>query len=114
MRITAKDPCDILLDPDAKDYDPASWTEFFETRWMTLDEIEELYGKKQAERLTLLLRTATLMGVIRLSMKKHVLVMSIHTKNISQAMTSTGKFGPYGLSKDNIKRCRAAIIMLTH
>ncbi len=52
VRITAKDPCDILLDPDAKDYDPASWTEFFETRWMTLDEIEELYGKKQAERLT--------------------------------------------------------------
>ena len=52
VRITSKDPVDILLDPDAKDYDPATWTEFFETRWMTLNEIEELYGKKSAEKLT--------------------------------------------------------------
>ena len=51
IRITAKDPLDILIDPDAKDSDPKSWSEVFETRWMTLDEIEELYGKKKAERL---------------------------------------------------------------
>jgi len=51
IRITAKDPLDILIDPDAKDADPKTWNEVFETRWMTLDEIEELYGKKCAERL---------------------------------------------------------------
>ena len=51
IRITAKDPLDIILDPDAKDYDPKTWNEVFETKWMTLDEIEELYGKKQADKL---------------------------------------------------------------
>ena len=51
IRITAKDPLDILIDPDAKDSDPKSWNEVFETKWMTLDEIEELYGKKKAEEL---------------------------------------------------------------
>lgn len=51
IRITAKDPLDILIDPDAKDSDPKTWSEVFETKWMTLDEIEEIYGKKKAERL---------------------------------------------------------------
>ena len=51
IRITAKDPLDILIDPDAKDSDPKHWNEVFETKWMTLDEIEELYGKKKAEAL---------------------------------------------------------------
>ena len=51
IRISAKDPLDILIDPDAKDSDPKSWNEVFETKWMTLDEIEELYGKSKAERL---------------------------------------------------------------
>ena len=51
VRITAKDPLDILIDPDAKDSDPETWNEVFKTKWMTLDEIEELYGKKKAEEL---------------------------------------------------------------
>lgn len=51
VRITAKDPLDILIDPDAKESDPKTWNEVFETKWMTLDEIEELYGKKKAEEL---------------------------------------------------------------
>jgi len=51
VRVVAKDPLDILLDPDAKEADPKTWNEVFETRWMTLDEIEELYGKKKADRL---------------------------------------------------------------
>lgn len=51
IRITAKDPLDILIDPDAKEYDPKTWNEIFETKWMTLDEIEEVYGKKKAEEL---------------------------------------------------------------
>ena len=51
VRITSKDPLDILIDPDAKDADPKTWNEVFESKWMTLDEIEELYGKDKAERL---------------------------------------------------------------
>lgn len=51
VRITAKDPLDIIIDPDAKEYDPKTWNEIFESKWMTLDEIEELYGKKKAEQL---------------------------------------------------------------
>ena len=51
IRITSKDPLDVLPDPDAKDYDPKTWNEVFETRWMTLDEIEELYGKSKANDL---------------------------------------------------------------
>ena len=51
IRITAKDPLDILIDPDAKDADPKVWNEVIETKWMTLDEIEELYGKKKADAL---------------------------------------------------------------
>lgn len=51
IRITARDPLDILIDPDAKEYDPKTWNEVFETKWMTLDEIEELYGEKKAEDL---------------------------------------------------------------
>ena len=39
IRITSKDPLDILIYPDAKDADPKTWNEVFETRWMTLDEI---------------------------------------------------------------------------
>jgi hypothetical protein len=51
VRITAKDPLDILIDPDAKEADPKTWNEVFETKWMTLDEIEEAYGAKKAEQL---------------------------------------------------------------
>lgn len=51
IRITAKDPLDVLIDPDAKEYDPKTWNEIFETKWMTLDEIEEMYGAKKAEEL---------------------------------------------------------------
>ena len=51
VRITAKDPLDILIDPDAKDSDPKTWNEIYETRWMSLDEIQELYGKNKAESL---------------------------------------------------------------
>lgn len=51
IRITAKDPLDILIDPDAKEYDINTWNEIFETKWMTLDEVEELYGKGKAEDL---------------------------------------------------------------
>lgn len=39
------DPLDVVPDPDAKSYDPDSWGDVIITRWLTLDEIEQLYGK---------------------------------------------------------------------
>jgi hypothetical protein len=39
------DPRDVIPDPDAKTYDPDGWADVIVTRWMTLDEIEDWYGK---------------------------------------------------------------------
>lgn len=44
------DPLDVLPDPDAKEYDPDTWQDVIVTRWLTLDEIESLYGRKARRR----------------------------------------------------------------
>ena len=62
VRIEAKDPLDILIDPDAKHYDPRTWNEIFETKWMSIEEIEEQYGQKQADQLRMLAETGTTLG----------------------------------------------------
>ena len=62
VRITAKDPLDILIDPDAKNYDPRTWNEIFETRWMSLEEIEETYGQKKADRLRITVEQGSALG----------------------------------------------------
>ncbi len=49
--IRSDDPREILLDPDAKEYDPNTWREVFETRWMSVDEIEQIYGVEKAEQI---------------------------------------------------------------
>jgi hypothetical protein len=51
IRETVRDPRDVLLDPGAKDYDPATWKEVIVTRWLTPDEIEAFYGREKAEPL---------------------------------------------------------------
>lgn len=51
VRITAKDPVNILLDPNANEYDPSTWNEVTESKWMSVDEIESLYGKKAADKI---------------------------------------------------------------
>ena len=62
VRITAKDPLDIIIDPDAKEYDPRTWNEIFETRWMSLDEIEETYGQKKADQLRITVEEGSVLG----------------------------------------------------
>ena len=62
VRISTKDPLDILIDPDAKEYDPKSWNEIFETKWMSLDQIEEQYGQKPADRLRVAAEYGNTMG----------------------------------------------------
>lgn len=44
--LTFLDPRDVVPDPDAKSYDPDEWSDVLVTRWLTLDEINRLYGKK--------------------------------------------------------------------
>ena len=45
IAISALDPRDVIPDPDAKAYDPDQWGDVIITRWLTLDEIEQRYGK---------------------------------------------------------------------
>ena len=47
------DPTDVILDPGAKDYDPATWSEVFISRWLTPDEIGALYGPEFRDRVEL-------------------------------------------------------------
>lgn len=49
--IDVLDPLDVIPDPDAKDYDPDNWADVIVIRWLTLIEIEELYGTKTANDL---------------------------------------------------------------
>lgn len=51
VRIKALDPLDVIIDPDAKEYDPSTWNEVWHTRWATIDEIRETYGRRAARRL---------------------------------------------------------------
>jgi len=62
VRITPKDPLDIVIDPDAKEYDPRTWNEIFETKWMTLDEIEEQYGQEKADQLRVAVEYGSSLG----------------------------------------------------
>lgn len=39
------DPLDVIPDPDGKQYDPDTWSDVLVTRWLTIDEIESLYGE---------------------------------------------------------------------
>lgn len=51
VKIASLDPDTVVLDPDAKEYDPRTWNEVTVTRWMSLEEIEGLYGKDKADEL---------------------------------------------------------------
>ena len=62
VRISTKDPLDILIDPDAKEYDPKTWNEIFETKWMSLDEVEEQYGQDAADKLRVAAEYGNTMG----------------------------------------------------
>ena len=49
ISIEVLDPVDVIPDPDASSYDPDKWADVLVTRWYTLDEIEQLYGKEAKE-----------------------------------------------------------------
>lgn len=47
VKVESLDPLDVIPDPDAKSYDPDSWSDVIITRWLTMDEIEVLYGTEK-------------------------------------------------------------------
>lgn len=47
------DPTDVIIDPGAKEYDPATWSEVFISRWMTPEEIGALYGPEYKDKVDL-------------------------------------------------------------
>ncbi len=49
--IETLDPTDVLLEPEAKEYDPDTWNEVIITRWLTLDDIAVMYGEDKAKQL---------------------------------------------------------------
>ena len=53
IREEVLDPTDVILDPGAKEYDPATWNEVFISRWMTPDEIGALYGPEFRDQVEL-------------------------------------------------------------
>lgn len=46
IELCSLDPMDVLPDPDAKSYDPDTWKDVTVTRWLTSDEVGQLYGDK--------------------------------------------------------------------
>ena len=51
VRINRMNPKNVLVDPDAEDYDPDTWNDVVTTKWVTWQDIEMLYGKDKAETL---------------------------------------------------------------
>jgi len=43
------DSMDVLLDPEAKDYDPSTWTQVIVIEWYSPDDLDEMYGPGTAD-----------------------------------------------------------------
>jgi hypothetical protein len=51
VRITQLNSKNVLIDPDADDYDPDTWNDVFITKWMTWQDISVLYNEADGEHL---------------------------------------------------------------
>jgi hypothetical protein len=49
VRISALNSKNVVIDPDAEDYDPDKWNDVFVTKWVTADDIAVLYNKADSE-----------------------------------------------------------------
>lgn len=45
VQIELVNPLNIMLDPDAEEYEPGKWKELFYTKWLSLEDIKRLYGR---------------------------------------------------------------------
>ena len=51
VRISPENPKNVVVDPDAEEYDPDKWEDVFLTKWMSPNNIAVLYGKDFANEL---------------------------------------------------------------
>ena len=51
VRITCPNAKNIIPDPDGSEYDPDSWADVFETKWMCPQDIATLFSEEDAESL---------------------------------------------------------------
>ena len=51
VRITKLNSKNVVIDPDAEEYDPDHWNDIFITKWLTPMDIELLYSKEAADEL---------------------------------------------------------------
>lgn len=51
VRIEHLNSKNVVIDPDAEEYDPDTWNDVFITKWLTIADIERLYGKGKADAL---------------------------------------------------------------
>lgn len=51
VRIDHINPKNVLIDPDAEEYDPETWNDVFVTKWMTWQDIALLYSDADAQLL---------------------------------------------------------------
>lgn len=51
VRITQLNSKNVVIDPDAEEYDPDSWNDVFITKWLTYQDIATLYNEDDAEYL---------------------------------------------------------------
>jgi len=51
VRIAQLNSKNVVIDPDAEEYDPDSWADCFITKWMTYQDIATLYSQDDAELL---------------------------------------------------------------
>lgn len=49
--INLEHPADVIPDPDSKDYDPRKWRQVFISRWQSVEDIENTWGKDKADAL---------------------------------------------------------------
>ena len=51
VRITALNSKNVVIDPDAEEYDPDGWADVFITKWLTYQDLAILYDEQDAELL---------------------------------------------------------------
>lgn len=51
IEIRLKNPQNVMPDPDADQYDPDTWNEIIESKWMSVDQIDRVFGKDVADEL---------------------------------------------------------------
>jgi hypothetical protein len=51
VRLARQNAKNVVIDPDAEDYDPDTWSEVFITKWLSPNDIERLYGAGEAKDL---------------------------------------------------------------